>query len=286
MAIGLSDFNSILVGAGGGYRLANTLVFAEASGDVLIGHNAPPFGQSPLRADLGARQFLSPALSLEALCEVELSSRTGDRTFGPAHPHRAPLHDAPRPALPFRGRCVSRADRRFDASTSRSESRRPRPLPRGDRCRGLRHRQFGAPLKEAKVEIVIDDKTFELEPDDTGKYRASRVPLGKGKLSIRAEGRKPIDQPIELKSRTPLSVEIRSEAVLPSGQVRGLVRSYDGKAIAAKISVEPKGLQVNTDAQGFFQIDVPPGAYQVVIEAKGYRAQRRSVTVEKDGVLI
>jgi len=145
---------------------------------------------------------------------------------------------------------------------------------------------LGAPLKEAKVEIVLDDKTYVLEPDETGKHRASRVPLGRGKLSIRAEGRKPIDQPIELKSRAPLKVEIRSEAVLPSGQVRGIVRSYDGKAVTAKISVEPKGLQTSTDGQGFFQLDVPPGSYQVVIEAKGYRAQRRSVTVEKDGVLI
>jgi hypothetical protein len=81
-------------------------------------------------------------------------------------------------------------------------------------------------------------------------------------------------------------MEFRTEAVLPSGQVRGLVRAFDGKAIAARITVEPGGHQTRTDAQGFFQIDVPPGKYEVIIEAKGYAAQRRGVEVEKDGVLI
>jgi hypothetical protein len=144
----------------------------------------------------------------------------------------------------------------------------------------------GVPIKDAKVEVTQGDKTYPLQPDAGGRYRASHVPLGKGKLSIRAEGRKQVEQDIELKARAPLTLDIRTEAVLPSGQVRGSVRSFDGKPVAAKITVEPKGLVAHTDAQGFFQIDVPPGSYQVVIEAKGYKPQRRSVDVEKDGVLI
>src|SRR5258706_5522747 len=49
----------------------------------------------------------------------------------------------------------------------------------------------GASIKEAKVEVRVGDKTYELQADEAGRYRASHIPLGKGKLSIRAEGRQP-----------------------------------------------------------------------------------------------
>jgi len=138
LAIGLSDFNSILVGVGGGYRIANTLVFTEASGDVLIGQKAPPFGQSPLRADLGVRQFLSPALSLEGLAEVELSSR--------------PVIAPSAPLIPIEPRFTTLLGLRyrFDEAAPPVATADPTPPPifrsggarsgsaRGDRCRGLR----------------------------------------------------------------------------------------------------------------------------------------------------
>jgi len=45
-------------------------------------------------------------------------------------------------------------------------------------------------------------------------------------------------------------------------------------------------VETKTDAEGFFQIDVPPGEYEVVIEAPGYVAQRRKAQVERQGVVI
>jgi hypothetical protein len=52
------------------------------------------------------------------------------------------------------------------------------------------------------------------------------------------------------------------------------------------VRVEPAGAETQTDAEGFFQIDVPPGQYEVVIEAPGYQPQRRAVKVEQQGVVI
>jgi uncharacterized membrane protein len=64
------------------------------------------------------------------------------------------------------------------------------------------------------------------------------------------------------------------------------VRSYQGKPIAAKITIDPGGAEAQTDDQGFFQVDVQPGEYDVRIEAPGFAPQKRHVKVDKQGVVV
>jgi uncharacterized membrane protein len=68
--------------------------------------------------------------------------------------------------------------------------------------------------------------------------------------------------------------------------VRGVVRSFGGQGLSAKVRVMPLGTEGATDASGAFQIDVPPGAYEVTIESDGYETQTRQVKVEQQGVVI
>jgi hypothetical protein len=64
------------------------------------------------------------------------------------------------------------------------------------------------------------------------------------------------------------------------------VRSFNGKPLPATIKVEPLGLEAKTDADGTFQIDVPPGSYEVIVVSPGFAGQRRPVQVEENGVTI
>ena len=64
------------------------------------------------------------------------------------------------------------------------------------------------------------------------------------------------------------------------------MRSYQGKPLAAKIRIEPGGLEGQTDETGMFQIDVQPGEYDVEIESAGFATQRRHVKVDKQGVVV
>jgi len=79
---------------------------------------------------------------------------------------------------------------------------------------------------------------------------------------------------------------LRLVAVPPPSQIRGVVRSFDGKAVGARIRIEPPGTETRVDDKGSFQIDVPPGSYDIVVEAAGYVTQRRRVQVEPQGVVI
>ena len=72
---------------------------------------------------------------------------------------------------------------------------------------------------------------------------------------------------------------------LPSGQIRGLIRSFRGVALSAEIKIEPGDKTLHTQ-DGRFEADVAPGAYDVTITAPGYETQRRHVEVERNGVTL
>jgi hypothetical protein len=76
----------------------------------------------------------------------------------------------------------------------------------------------------------------------------------------------------------------------PQGQIRGLVRSLRGVAVAADVVIEPDGAageaQPLRAEDGRFQIDVMPGRYRVTITAAGYRSQTRKVEIEENGVTV
>lgn len=72
----------------------------------------------------------------------------------------------------------------------------------------------------------------------------------------------------------------------PAGQLRGLIRSWKGQGLRATIRVEPLGVEAQTDEEGAFALDVPPGAYQVQIVTKGFRTQTRDVRIEENGVTV
>jgi hypothetical protein len=80
--------------------------------------------------------------------------------------------------------------------------------------------------------------------------------------------------------------EPSGERPLPEGQIRGTVLGFDGKPLAARITIEPGGLTVTADAAGAFEVDVPPGEYQVTVEMPRFQTARRRVRVEQRGVTL
>ena len=50
--------------------------------------------------------------------------------------------------------------------------------------------------------------------------------------------------------------------------------------------VAPIGTKVQSDENGEFTLDLPPGEYEVTIEAAGVKPQTRKVKVEQNGVTI
>ena len=117
-----------------------------------------------------------------------------------------------------------------------------------------------------------------------GSFSLDDLEPGDASVEITAEGFAPVSREITLSTAAPAKLEVSVAKALPIGQVRGLVRDYGGKGIAAAIRVEPVGLEVKVGADGTFEVNVAPGSYEIVIHAAGYADQKRRVVVERDGV--
>lgn len=281
-ALGASDYDALLAGLGLGYVTGKTTLFGEAAAQLLLG--SPKIAASPMFVTLGARQQLGGGLSAELSLTGLLSARPD---LGPSAP-LFPIEPRATLALGLRYR--------FGDSPAAAPSPPPPPPPPDkpvvapppppasvelalvdDR---------GQPLKRAQVVVSQDGVETPLVETEPGHYKLENAKPGKAHLRAQAEGFKPIEQDIDVGAGKPVHVDAHAEQALPAGQVRGLVRSFRGKPLAASIHLEPGAVEAKTDAEGFFQIDVPPGEYEVVIEAPGYEPQRRKAKVDQQGVVI
>lgn len=292
ISLGVSDFNALLLGFGASYRLSKVELIGEVTWDVLIGDGAPTILRSPLRVNAGVRvplvSFLSAEFMTETLLSKRLRNEESDDIIIPIEPR-------------FSAMTGLRFSFDFDTSDSSSSALPAKkskavPLPLGPKkvleqatVQGSVVDEKEQPITSARVQVQIDDKTFETTTDTKGTYRIENVPLGKGQMKVSAEGfdenewTTDIDSKLSIQEPTIL-IKTISEAV--TGQLRGLVRSFGGNPLRATISIKPLGKKVSTDKNGQFQTDVPPGNYRIEIRSYGYRTQRIKVKVSQNGVSI
>ena len=301
LALHLSDSDAILLGLGASKRLgggtaraSRVELLGELTWDVLVGAKAPAALESPLRLGLGARYHLKEddesfgALQLEARAELSLSARPS------AGPTDALVPIDPRfaiivgvrwtPALGARPKPMSDANGAAGAGSAGG------PAPVASAVRGrVTAAESGAAIASARVTVTSDDpaqpneRTAETGAD--GTFQVTELRPGRVHVVVKATGFDDASADTSA-AATAAVVEVVMKKTIKPGQLRGLVRSFNGKPLAATIRVEPLGVEAKTDADGTFQIDVPPGSYEVVVAAPGHAGQRRPVQVEENGVTI
>jgi hypothetical protein len=287
LGLGVSDSNAVLAGLGAAYRMGSVELLGELTMDRLLGADAPAgLRGSPLRVAAGVRVPLGRNLAAELVAESNLA--------------RLPTAEAGQPLVPYEPRLSITAGvhYRFGGGPARAATtgagagtgERPAPeQPAAPRLAALRGRVQGAggtAVPSAAVTIEAGGASREITVDAEARFRVDDLPPGPVSVAVRAEGFEPATRSIELAAGADQELVIELERVLPPGQLRGFVRSFGGKPVAAELTIEPLGKKITAGADGGFQIDVAPGKYEVVIRAPGYREQRRSVTIEEGGVLI
>jgi len=284
-ALGLSDFDAVLVGAGVSVPLGPAVLLAEASGNLLIGGGAPPVAESPLHAAAGGRLALSERLSLELLVDVSLGKRP---PVGPAEP-LVPIDPRVSGLFGLRYRFVAHQAapaKPVEQQLAPAPKPVPPPAPADAPLEVELTDDEGAPVRGAEVTVKVGDRTEALTGDDTGHYRNEHVPKGAAKLVVRAPGYEPFERDLVVEPGKSLQLPTKLKSLPAPSQVRGIVRSFGGKALVAKVRVDPLGVETTTDDAGAFQVDVAPGSYEITIEAEGYESQRRQVKVDAQGVVI
>ena len=281
-ALGVSQYDAVLGGVGLGYAMGRTFLFGEVAAQLLLGSTR--LSASPLWVSIGVRRPTAvPGLSYEASVDVLACARpeAGPELF-PIEPRvtlnlglryrfgeRAPAPAAPRVAPPEPVVVPTAA-----------------PVVQPTSVELLLLDDRGQPLQRAQVVVTQGDVEAALVEVAPGQYRLEQAQPGRARLRVKAEGFQPVERDVDITKGASLKVDVKVEQALPSGQVRGLVRSLRGKPLSATIQVDPGGAKTTTDVEGFFQLDVPPGEYEVVIESPGYQAQRRKAKVDQQGVVI
>ncbi|WP_428262817.1 carboxypeptidase regulatory-like domain-containing protein [Haliangium sp.] len=297
LSLGVSDANAVLVGAGLGYRIGAAELFGEVTWDVLVGADAPVLRGSPLRAAAGVRVAVGAGVGLGLTVEAnaaELPTAEADDPLLPYEPRLSVMAGLVYRIGGFGGRSEAPAPVAETApeepvvETAPIEPTRPAEpaTPAPGVVEGRVSGAGGVAVSNAVVALEAGEAARELSVDEDGRFRFEEVASGPVSVAVQAEGFEPVTDSFELAPGQTRSLELTLEPALPEGQIRGTVRSFRGSPVSAEVTVEPLGETVETDAEGRFEVDVAPGEYRVVIKAKGYRSQRRRVTVEEGGVVI
>jgi len=148
----------------------------------------------------------------------------------------------------------------------------------------------GRPIAHATLSIDYVDHPGtapgQATTGDDGSF-AIDVHGGAMQIAARADGYQDGGGQVRVEPNHTGTLSLKLAHKVRQGQLRGQVLSFDGKPLAATITVTGKSTaNVSTDAEGFFTIDLPAGAFDVSVEAKGFATQHRKVSIKLDGVTV
>ncbi|MDZ4696468.1 MAG: carboxypeptidase-like regulatory domain-containing protein [Deltaproteobacteria bacterium] len=293
IALGLSDSNAVLFGLGAIVSDGATEYLVDASADLLVGSKAPTAAQSPLRVAAGIRHHLGTRWQLLALATYSPSSRPSVGANDPLVPIEPRFIGTVGLAYAF-GTAPATGSGRVNPTDPvivvKAPPKPDEPLvtPAHQRTFDLEVVVLGGGRSQAgvQVDISINSENTSLPTDANGRISAQKLPVGELTVRVQANG----FRPFELKRTVSANEIVQLEAALqdktPAGQMRGLIRSFGGTPVRAEIEVEPLGTTFQTETDGTFKVDVPPGKYKIKVRASGYESQYRSLKVEDDGVTV
>jgi hypothetical protein len=277
LALGVSDSNAVLLAAGISLPADSVDLLVEGSWDLLIGDDAPPVAESPLRVAAGVRLPISDAYQLKAVVEGSL--------------RRAPPVDAMQPLVPVEPlvgvsiAITGRSERRATGSIAVDPIGEPTdidndtaPVTRRGGLRGTVRASDGTPIKGAVVRLGKS----ELLTDDSGQFTIDQLDAGDYEVEASAAGYGTVLEKVSIENDRVLQINIilgQIEVAI----VRGVVQSYSGEPVVAEVKITPGGAKLTTTADGSFQTELGSGSYTLEITADGYRPKTSDVTVEAGG---
>jgi protocatechuate 3,4-dioxygenase beta subunit len=138
---------------------------------------------------------------------------------------------------------------------------------------------------------AADGTRIEAITDGDGKYQFEQVPYGTAQLEAHAVGftkqhwEVEVSQP-QITAAAPIALAQNEDV----GVLRGLVRSFDSKPLVAHVSVrDNRGKLIqerDSDPDGRFELELPPGQYKVSIEAAGYKKHSQTMRIKGNGVSV
>ncbi len=284
-ALEVSEFDAALLGVGARFSSFGGETWVALSAELLLGERAPGLLQQPAVVAFGHRRSLGRALWLLGgfAWRPTAAPFLDPSALAPVRPRARlwlglALDLAPEP--PPRPRSS-----RASSSIASSSAASPREA---SRLELLLRDPEGTPVADARVRLVDAGGRLLAEgrSDAEGRVRLELPPdAGDADLAVEVDASEHEPLRIALDAARGQDAIVLKPRIEP-GELRGLVRSFSGRPLRASIELHPGAHRVEVDEDGRFELQVPPGVYEVLIEAGGYRSQRRRVTIEQGGVTV
>ncbi len=287
LSIGVSDVGAVVLGFGGVYSSESVEVFVDWGYRLYIGAGNVT-ANSPMRVALGARFWAVP--------EVFFIGVAADmRVTGQSALLVAPgMTNAPvEPGFTAHLNVGIRVGAETPSAVTEDGNETPDEVPVDEvpvvatsgSALGRVTDPEGNPVVGASVELTGTDATVRTATtDNDGRWRFDEVPLGEAQYRITAESFDLIEGTTTVTPEAPVEAAVPMVRRLPQAEIRGVIQGGNGQPIVAHIQIGDR--ELDTDAEGSFTVEVPPGEYDVTVSAPGHREQTRHVRVEERGVVV
>ena len=289
ISLNASAFDAVLLGLGAATRLGRFSLYGELLAQILVGSGAPT-SASPVQLAVGGRFHALRLLTLSLSTNTLLTGRPSiaeEAPFAPTPP-RFSIAAGISYAFGFDSPDSTQKNEQQPSAAPPPPTQEKSPPAETARISGKVQDEEGNPVGGVAVTIEADGRSFTTATDGAGAYAVDGLPIGPGVLTIQTKGFTPVVSDIILgKSDTPREPDTLVHIPLETRtQLKGLVRSIEGKPLSVKVIVQPGGHILETDAEGYFLKDLKPGHYKVKISAPGFRTQIKKVQIESGSVTI
>ncbi len=156
----------------------------------------------------------------------------------------------------------------------------------------------GTPIVGAKITVKLSKITGTGATDDKGNYTVSKLKIGETKagktelddtgaeINVEVDQKKPGRATLTLAKGPNTVPVIKLDPLLPPGTFSGFIHdAKTGKGIAnATITIADK--KTESDPEGAFKIELPPGSYKASFTAKGFAPQELEIVIDPNGINI
>jgi hypothetical protein len=290
----VSSFNRVITRLAVEYVTRYVGPFLEMSLEPYVGDGNPGFGRSPGIVSLGLRAWPTKARGLQLLAAVDIGvTGVGDGTPTVSGNNYSIV-------IP-RWNLLLQASYRFDVfakpevkvagtgGTGGGGDTPPPPSAESGVIQGtVLDAKTGRPIWNARIGVEGEEaSSLAVNPTD-GSFRTYKVRAGKATVLASADGYAPGKLEVQVTADgtvdAPLKLDPRASIV--PGTLRGTVKAMAGRLASATVLIPEIDKTIDVGTDGMFTVSLKPGEYKIVVSARGFRTQTKSIRIQEGSTII
>jgi len=267
--------------------------FIELSLEPFVGSGAPGFGQSPGILSFGARVWPTRQKGLQLLAALDVGiTGVGDGTPTVTQPGLYAF------VLP-RWNLLLQLSYRFDPLAAPPAVKvvekeggggevSPSTITTGVVVGSVVDEQTGKPIWNARVSLSGEpSSSLAVNPSD-GRFRSYRVEPGQRSVVATADGYATAKLEVQVPAGGEAQAELRLSPRTTSipGTLRGTIKALSGKLSGVTVLIPEIDQTIAVEADGSFVVPLKAGEYKVVVSARGFRTQTKTIRILEGSTVI